>query len=483
MPLLGRVPLSGNSRHHRGGDLGGEHGVAVRDARDGLDDLLHRAVLREEPDGAGAQRLDAQRVLVVHREHEDLGLAGSGVDAAGRLDAVEHRHGDVHHHDLGLEQRDEADGFFTVAGLGHDVEARLLERAAQRLAQQLMVIGDQDTGHCGYLQLDEHGCAAFGFADKGDLRADGVSALTDADEPVALAGHRVGVHAASVVSNFELRSAITNPPADPCVRGIGMSFNVREGFLEDPPELLLHLHGNPPAAGLRDESVVDPGAAGPAGDVVLRHVDQILVLADGRPELVQRFAQLGDDAADDALQVLQLRVVAVRRPPAGRARSRRRRATGRRCRAGHGRCGRVRPRRRGCAAGRTSGRCRPRARATTRGRRSRLASSSVYLFGVACARSTRDRRRGRGRATRWRARCCVSAPHAAFDPGVRSFARTTPSVRERVLERDRQLFGSSVAGGVRLPRARRARRRTCRRGRARPRPSSRRARGTSPART
>ena len=170
---------------------------------------MHRGVLGQESDRAGAQGLHPQRVLVVHREHEHLGVTGRGVDATRRLDAVEHRHRDVHHDDVGTQQRHESDRFLTVAGFGDDVEAGVFERAAKRLAQQLMVVGDQDAGHCATSRSTRTVVPHLRFADQRDVRADGIRTFADADEAVALARHDIGVHAAPVVSNFELCPSIT----------------------------------------------------------------------------------------------------------------------------------------------------------------------------------------------------------------------------------------------------------------------------------
>ena len=94
-----------------------------------------------------------------------------------------------------------------------------------------------------------------------------------------------------------------------------MTLDVRERFLEDPPQLLLHL---PRQATIRTyglEVRVDAGPIRPALEVRLRERDEALLLGDRRAQLVQRLAELDHDLAHDPVQLGQRGIaVAVRQP-------------------------------------------------------------------------------------------------------------------------------------------------------------------------
>ena len=75
-----------------------------------------------------------------------FGLLGADpVRRAQALVGVGRRHPHVHDRDVGLVRADLAHQVLGVAGLADDVEAGLLEQAAQALAQQHGVVGDHDT--------------------------------------------------------------------------------------------------------------------------------------------------------------------------------------------------------------------------------------------------------------------------------------------------------------------------------------------------
>ena len=97
-----------------------------------------------KPVAPGLDGLPAQGLVAVHREDHDRELGELGVDPPGRLDPVEDGHRDVHHHDVGLELAGQAHGLAAVAGLGDHRHAGVLERPADGLAQELMVVGEED---------------------------------------------------------------------------------------------------------------------------------------------------------------------------------------------------------------------------------------------------------------------------------------------------------------------------------------------------
>jgi hypothetical protein len=79
----------------------------------------------------------------VHGEDHDLGAGDAVAHLTGGLHAVEHRHGDIHEDHVGPELLGQAHGLGPVGRLAHDVEAVLLHRPPQRLAQHAVVVGEQ----------------------------------------------------------------------------------------------------------------------------------------------------------------------------------------------------------------------------------------------------------------------------------------------------------------------------------------------------
>ena len=72
--------------------------------------------------------------------------SGSALDdLARRLDAVQQRHADVEHGDVGLELEDLLDGVAAVAGLGDDFPvALLLEDLPQPLPHERVIVAEHD---------------------------------------------------------------------------------------------------------------------------------------------------------------------------------------------------------------------------------------------------------------------------------------------------------------------------------------------------
>src|SRR5207245_11182942 len=82
----------------------------------------------------------------VHGDEYRAGLGARLTQPAGGLDPVEHRHGDVHQYELGAELDGRADCLLAVAGLAYDVEAGLLHGPPQPLAEQFVVVDQQEAG-------------------------------------------------------------------------------------------------------------------------------------------------------------------------------------------------------------------------------------------------------------------------------------------------------------------------------------------------
>ena len=92
-----------------------------------------------------------------------------------------------------------------------------------------------------------------------------------------------------------------------------MTLDVRERFLEDAPQLLLHLPRQATIRTYRIEVHRDAGAFRPSLEVRLGERDEPFLLGHRRAQLVQRLAQLHHDLAHDAVQLGQRGIaVAVR---------------------------------------------------------------------------------------------------------------------------------------------------------------------------
>jgi signal transduction histidine kinase len=129
-----------------------------REALDEMRRLL--GVLREQPvDGPyepqpGLDRLDdlLGRVDVLVEveggEDDDPGYGAGSDDAAGRLDAVEHRHPHVHERDIGRQARDSGDRVLPVGGLPDHLEVRLaVDHHTKPHPHELLVVGKQHADH------------------------------------------------------------------------------------------------------------------------------------------------------------------------------------------------------------------------------------------------------------------------------------------------------------------------------------------------
>jgi hypothetical protein len=105
--------------------------------------------LEQEARGAGAQRLEDVGVLVEGGEDQHARLRRrQREDLAGRGQAVEARHADVHQHDVGAQARGERHRLVTVGGLAHHLEVGLgAQDHAKARAHELLVVGEHDLDH------------------------------------------------------------------------------------------------------------------------------------------------------------------------------------------------------------------------------------------------------------------------------------------------------------------------------------------------
>ena len=77
-------------------------------------------------------------------QHDHPGRVGLGVQRPGRLEAVEHRHPDVHQHDVGAALGAQRHARPAVGGLADDLEVGLAaEHQRERRPDQRVVVDDQ----------------------------------------------------------------------------------------------------------------------------------------------------------------------------------------------------------------------------------------------------------------------------------------------------------------------------------------------------
>ena len=126
------------------GQGGRQRWLAASDALQQPKELVGGKVLEEVPLGAALDRLEQVRVFFRsgQDDHFDVGLLGA--DEPSRGQAIELGHVQVHEHDVRTEPSRLVDRFASVAGFAGDVDAARLEHAAQSVAEQRVVVGDQN---------------------------------------------------------------------------------------------------------------------------------------------------------------------------------------------------------------------------------------------------------------------------------------------------------------------------------------------------
>jgi hypothetical protein len=106
-------------------------------------------VFEQESAGAGAERLVDVFVQVVGGEDDDVAWQFRD-DAAGRLEAVHHRHPNVHQHHVRDELTAEHDRLQAVLGLADDDEPALaVQQRDQTGADECLIVGDEDADRPG----------------------------------------------------------------------------------------------------------------------------------------------------------------------------------------------------------------------------------------------------------------------------------------------------------------------------------------------
>ena len=129
---------------------GEQHRLAGADHPHRVHQLGRRGVLEHEPARPGQQRAGDVLVQVEHRQDEHLRPAGREVphQLAGRRDAVQQRHPDVHHHHVRHQPAALLDRRGAVRGLAdHDHVGLRAQRRGQPGPDEGLVVADQHPQH------------------------------------------------------------------------------------------------------------------------------------------------------------------------------------------------------------------------------------------------------------------------------------------------------------------------------------------------
>ncbi|MGN6763234.1 MAG: hypothetical protein ACTHJI_18135, partial [Leifsonia sp.] len=125
-----------------------EHGGAGVRGPDRPNDLFHAGVLEEVAGCAGSQSIPYSGPVAVHGEHDDSASRVGGGDPAGRLNAVDFGHANVHKHHVGHRAIRQRDRLPAVRGRSHEHYVwHGVEQPLQPLADDPVVIRDQQPDH------------------------------------------------------------------------------------------------------------------------------------------------------------------------------------------------------------------------------------------------------------------------------------------------------------------------------------------------
>src|SRR5579862_292963 len=132
------------------GDGRGEQRLAGAGRADGAGQLLTGGVLEQEAAGSGFHGVVDVLVKVEGGQHEDLGPAAGLGELGGGLDPVESGHADVHQDDVRVQSARLGQCLASVPGLARHAEIWFgFQQHPQALADQVLVVGDQDADHVG----------------------------------------------------------------------------------------------------------------------------------------------------------------------------------------------------------------------------------------------------------------------------------------------------------------------------------------------
>ena len=122
---------AGEVRRHPRRERRAEDHAAGRGGPDRGLHLVGAGALEQVAGRAGPDRAEHGLVVLVHGQHHDPDAGLPAGDHPGGLDAVEVRHLDVHHHDVGHGLGDDVDRVAAVLGGADDLDARRGRRAGE----------------------------------------------------------------------------------------------------------------------------------------------------------------------------------------------------------------------------------------------------------------------------------------------------------------------------------------------------------------
>ena len=124
--------------------------AAGNDFMDGADEVGGAGILEYVAGGPAAEGLDDIGLVGVHREHDDPGVGRAFVDLANDLEAVEAGQAEIEQEDGGFELAGLFDSVEAVGNLAEDLQVLfLLQDRAQPLADDPVVVGQEQGDHCG----------------------------------------------------------------------------------------------------------------------------------------------------------------------------------------------------------------------------------------------------------------------------------------------------------------------------------------------
>ena len=130
------------------GHFGAEVGVPAGDRADRQEEFLGDRPLEEIPLGAIPKGLPDQALVGIHGEDQGSGLRCPAAQPGHGLEPVQMGHGDVDDENIGPQTLHQGQGLRTVGRLAEDRDVpRPLQEGADALADQVMIVGDDDADH------------------------------------------------------------------------------------------------------------------------------------------------------------------------------------------------------------------------------------------------------------------------------------------------------------------------------------------------
>ena len=130
------------------GHFGAEVGVPAGDRADRQEEFLGDRPLEEIPLGAIPEGLPDQTLVGIHGEDQGPGLRCPAAQPGHGLEPVQVGHGDVDDENIGPQTLHQGQGLRTVGRLAEDRDVpRPLQEGADALADQVMIVGDDDADH------------------------------------------------------------------------------------------------------------------------------------------------------------------------------------------------------------------------------------------------------------------------------------------------------------------------------------------------